>query len=149
MALRDPSRCVEGAEALERVRFDFHDPSGFAGALRGVDRVFLLRPPQFAKIRRDFEPFLLTVLQAEVERVVFLSVRRAERNPLLPHRRIEKLLELSGLAWTHLRPNDWMQNFATVHRDDIRRGELWAPAGKGRTSFVDARDVAEAAVSRS
>jgi uncharacterized protein YbjT (DUF2867 family) len=39
-----------------------------------------------------------------------------------------------------------MQNFATVHQDDIRtRGEIWAPAGKGRTSFVDARDVAEAA----
>ena len=74
------------------------------------------------------------------------SVRGAERNPILPHRRIEKALERSGLAWTHLRPNDWMQNFATVHRDDIRtHGEIWAPAGKGRTSFVDARDVAEAA----
>ena len=146
LALRDPSRGVEGAESLERVRFDFHDPSGFAEALDGVDRVFLLRPPQLANIRRDFDPFLLAMLRADVERVVFLSVRGAERNPLLPHRRIETLLERSGLAWTHLRPNDWMQNFATVHRDDIRaRGEIWAPAGKGRTSFVDARDVAEAA----
>ncbi len=146
LALRDPSRGVEGAEALERVRFDFHDPSGFAEALRGVGRVFLLRPPQLADVRRDFDPFLLAMLRAEVERVVFLSVRGAERNPLLPHRRIEKALERSGLAWTHLRPNDWMQNFATVHRNDIRtRGEIWAPAGKGRTSFVDARDVAEAA----
>jgi uncharacterized protein YbjT (DUF2867 family) len=146
LALRDPSRGVEGADALERARFDFHDPSGFEGALRGVDRVFLLRPPQLADVRRDFDPFLVAMLQAEVKRVVFLSVRGAERNPLLPHRRIEKALERSGLAWTHLRPNDWMQNFATVHRDDIRtRGEIWAPAGKGRASFVDARDVAEAA----
>jgi uncharacterized protein YbjT (DUF2867 family) len=146
LALRDPSRGVEGAEAPERVRFDFHDPSGFADALRGVDRVFLLRPPQLADVRRDFDPFLVAMLQAEVKRVVFLSVRGAERNPLLPHRRIEKALERSGLAWTHLRPNDWMQNFATVHRDDIRtRGEIWAPAGKGHASFVDARDVAEAA----
>jgi uncharacterized protein YbjT (DUF2867 family) len=146
LALRDPSRDVEGADALERARFDFHDPSGFEGALRGVDRVFLLRPPQLADVRRDFDPFLVAMLQAEVKRVVFLSVRGAERNPLLPHRRIEKALERSGLAWTHLRPNDWMQNFATVHRDDIRtRGEIWAPAGKGRASFVDARDVAEAA----
>ncbi len=146
LALRDPSRLVEGAEALDRVRFDFQDPSGFERALRGVDRVFLLRPPRLANVRRDFDPFLFAMLQGEVERVVFLSVRGAERNPLLPHRRIEKLLEGSGLAWTHLRPNDWMQNFATVHRDDIRlRGEIWAPAGTGRSSFVDARDVAEAA----
>jgi uncharacterized protein YbjT (DUF2867 family) len=146
LALRDPARGVEGAEALESVRFDFHDPSGFDEALRGVARVFLLRPPQLADVRCDFDPFLVAMLRSEVERVVFLSVRGAERNPLLPHRRIEKSLERSGLSWTHLRPNDWMQNFATVHRDDIRdRGELWAPAGKGRTSFVDARDVAEAA----
>ena len=108
LALRDPSRGVEGAGGLERVRFDFHDPSGFAGALRGVDRVFLLRPPRLADVRRDFMPFLLAMLRAGVERVVFLSVRGAERNPLLPLRRIEKLLERSGFAWTHLRPNDWM-----------------------------------------
>jgi len=146
LALRDPSRGVEGADVLERVRFDFHDPSGFDKALEGVDRVFLLRPPQLANVKRDFDPFLLAMLRADVRRVVFLSVRGAERNPLLPHRRIEKLLERSGLAWTHLRPNDFMQNFATVHRDDIRdRGEIWAPAGEGRTSFVDARDVADAA----
>jgi len=51
------------------------------------------------------------------------------------------------MAWTHLRPNDVMQNFATVHRADIRgAGEIWAPAGHGRTSFVDVRDVADAAV---
>ncbi len=35
-------------------------------------------------------------------------------NPLLPHRQIERLLEKSGTAWTHLRPNDFMQNLATV-----------------------------------
>src|SRR3712207_2021158 len=75
LALSEPSRGVEGAESLERVRFDFHDPSGFAGALRGVDRVFLLRPPQLANIRRDFDPFLLAMLRSDVERVVFLSVR--------------------------------------------------------------------------
>ena len=146
LAVRDPSRGIEGCGGMEHFRFDFHDPTGFPAALRGVDRVFLLRPPRLASVRRDFEPFLRAMERAGVERVVFLSVRGADRNPLLPHRRIEKRLERSGLLWTHLRPNDWMQNFAIVHRDDIRtRGEIWAPAGRGRTSFIDARDVAEAA----
>ncbi len=129
------------------IRFDFLDPSTFEAALRGVDRVFLLRPPQLARARHDFGPFVAAMQRAAVQQVAFLSVRGAERNPLLPHRRIEKLLEVSGLAWTHLRPNDFMQNFATVHRADIRdHAELWAPAGRGRTSFVDARDVADAVV---
>jgi len=147
LALRDPAQGGNGTGAAEGVRFDFLDPSTFEPALRGVDRVFLLRPPQLARARHDFGPFVAAMQQAGVEQVAFLSVRGAESNPLLPHRQIEKLLEASGLAWTHLRPNDFMQNFATVHQADIRdRGEIWAPAGRGRTSFVDVRDVGDAAV---
>lgn len=146
LALRDPSG-TGPLDSPERVRFDFHDPSTFQAALRGVASVFLVRPPQLAQPRRDFGPLVSAMRQAGVGRVAFLSVRGAGSNPLLPHRGIERLLEASGLAWTHLRPNDFMQNFATVHQADIRdRGEIWAPAGRGRTSFVDVRDVAAAAV---
>ena len=143
LGLRDPAR----AGTADGVRFDFLDPSSFGPALRGVDRVFLLRPPQLARPRHDFGPFVAAMERAGVRQVVFLSVRGAGSNPLLPHHGIERLLERSALAWTHLRPNDFMQNFATVHRADIRDlGEIWAPAGHGRTSFVDVRDVADAAV---
>ena len=146
LAVRDSARDGVGATVAERVRFDFSDPETFEAALRGVGRVFLLRPPRLARPRRDFGPFVAAMRRAGVERVAFLSVRGAARNPLLPHHGIETLLESSGPAWTHLRPNDFMQNLATVHRADIRdRGEIWAPAGRGRTSFVDVRDVAEAA----
>lgn len=146
LALRDPAHGVEGTGDAERVRFDFRDPATFEPALRGVGRVFLLRPPRLARPGRDFGPFVAAMRRAGVGQAVFLSVRGAARNPMLPHHGIETLLEASGLAWTHLRPNDFMQNFATVHRADIRdRDEIWAPAGRGRTSFVDARDVAEAA----
>ena len=147
LALHSPARGGDGAAGADRVRFDFGDPETFGAALRGVGRVFLLRPPRLVRPRRDFGPFVAAMRRAGVAQVVFLSVRGAARNRLLPHHGIEKLLEASGLAWTHLRPNDFMQNLATVHRADIRdRGEIWAPAGRGRTSFVDARDVAEAAV---
>ncbi len=137
----------DGDSPVESVRFDFLDPASFPAALRGVDRVFLLRPPRLAWARHDFAPFVAAARAAGVARIVFLSVRGAAGNPFLPHRRIERLLERSGMAWTHLRPNDFMQNFATVHQADIRdAGAIWAPAGSGRTSFVDARDVADAAV---
>ena len=39
-----------------------------------------------------------------------------------------------------------MQNLSTTHRDEIKNeNEIYVPAGKGRTSFVDARDIAEVA----
>ena len=137
---------VAAPRGSERVRLDFHDPSTFDAALRGVSRVFLLRPPRLARARRDFGPFIVAMRSAGVRHVAFLSVRGADHNPLLPHRRIERLLERAGLACTFLRPNDFMQNFLTVHRADIiDRGEIWAPAGQGRTSFVDVDDVAAAA----
>ena len=143
LGLRDLAR---GGTA-DASRFDFLDPSTFGPALRGVNQVFLLRPPQLARARHDFGPFIAAMERVGVRRVVFLSVRGAGGNPLLPHHGIERLLERSALAWTHLRPNDFMQNFATVHRADIRdRSEIWAPAGHGRTSFVDVRDVADVAV---
>jgi uncharacterized protein YbjT (DUF2867 family) len=146
LALRDPS-CIEDAGVHDRVRFDFLDPSSFETALQGIDRVFLLRPPRLARALHDFGPFVAAMRRVGIGQVVFLSVRGTEYNALLPHRRIERLLETSGLVWTHLRPNDFMQNFVTVHRADIRdRGEIWAPAGRGRTSFVDVRDVADAAM---
>ena len=45
-----------------------------------------------------------------------------------------------------LRAAFFTQNLSTTHAADIReRGEILVPAGGGRTAFVDARDVGEAA----
>jgi uncharacterized protein YbjT (DUF2867 family) len=128
------------------VRFDFHDPSTFAGALGGAGKLFLLRPPPLVGVRREVRPCIEAARRAGVEHVVFLSVLGAERGPLLPHARIERLLRASGMAYTVLRASYFMQNLSGVHREEIReRGELFVPAGRGRTSFVDARDVAAVA----
>jgi uncharacterized protein YbjT (DUF2867 family) len=49
------------------------------------------------------------------------------------------------MAWTHLRPNYFMQNYHTIYRESIRRGAIAFFTGTGRTSLVDARDVGAAA----
>jgi uncharacterized protein YbjT (DUF2867 family) len=56
---------------------------------------------------------------------------------------VEQFILEAGLPYTFLRPGFFMQNLSTTHRDDIREhGELFVPAGKGRTSFIDTRDIA-------
>ena len=51
------------------------------------------------------------------------------------------------MTWTFLRASFFMQNLSTTHRDDIReRGDVFVPAGKGKTSFIDVRDIADVAV---
>ena len=67
-----------GIDEAGTVRFDFLDPSTFEAALRGVDRVFLLRPPQLARARHDFGPFIAAMLSEALGRWVIY------RNPGIP-----------------------------------------------------------------
>jgi uncharacterized protein YbjT (DUF2867 family) len=124
-------------------RFDFAAPESWGPALAGASAIFLLLPPGLAKARERFAGVLAEAARVGVRRAVFLSIRNADRLPMLPHRGLERVVEASGLDWTHVRPNDFMQNFATqpVYRDGIRRGELWAANGRSPTSYVDVRDV--------
>jgi uncharacterized protein YbjT (DUF2867 family) len=127
-------------------RFSFADPAGWPAAFAGASGLFLVRPPQLARVR-DVRPALEHARAAGVRRVVFLSVLGAERVPALPHRRMERWLDASGMAVTHLRSGNFLQNLVTVHGAEIRdRDELVVPAGSARLSYVDARDVAAVAV---
>ncbi|MDR5673678.1 NmrA family NAD(P)-binding protein [Halalkaliarchaeum sp. AArc-GB] len=143
-ATRSPG-AFDGA-ADEVVRFDFTDPTTWRAAFAGVDALFLVRPPAISRVRRDLLPALSAAIGAGVERVVFLSVIGADRNPIVPHARIESWLAESGVDATFLRASFFMQNLLEDHREEIRDGQLFVPAGSGKTSFVDARDVAAVGV---
>lgn len=55
-------------------------------------------------------------------------------------------MRASGMSWTFLRPNFFMQNLSTTYAADIRdHGEIRVPAGRSRTAFIDARDVGRVA----
>ncbi|MBX0293499.1 SDR family oxidoreductase [Haloarcula nitratireducens] len=126
--------------ADEWVAFDFAKPETWGAALEGVDALFLLRPPEMSQVGQARE-FVDAAARVGVEHCAVLSVLGADRNPLLPHRRIERHVESSGLSYTHLRPSFFTQNLLEVHGDALARGEIAVPAGDGETSFVDARDV--------
>lgn len=133
-------------DAVEVARFDFTDEATYA-AFDDVDAMFLLRPPQISDVRRTIGPALAAAEGAGVRHVVFLSIQGAERNPVVPHRRIEDVLRASGMTWTFVRAAYFMQNLSTTHAPDIRRrDEIYVPAGRNsRTAHVDARDVAAVA----
>jgi len=150
-AVRVAARDTDSARAafgdrVEVVRFDFTDPATF-GAFDGVERMFLLRPPQIADVKHVIGPALDAAKARGVRHVVFLSIQGAERNRIVPHRKIEDHLRASGLDWTFIRAAYFMQNLSTTHAPDIRRrDEIYIPAGRrSRTAHVDVRDVAAVA----
>lgn len=138
---RDPDRDAAAlAAADEVVDFDFDRPETWGRALDGSPRVFLVRPPGVSVDR--LREFVDALARTGCPQVAYLSTLGADRNVLIPHYRIERHLERAAVPETLLRASFFCQNLAEVHGDELReRGEIAVPAGDGRTSFVDARDV--------
>lgn len=127
----------------EFIEFDFLKPETFESALFEVDRIFLIRPPQLAKPKRDMMPFLETAKAKGIKHIVFVSLLGVEKNPIVPHRKIEDMIRALEIPYTFLRPSFFMQNLNTTHQEDIKlRDELYMPVGKAKTSFIDTRDIA-------
>jgi uncharacterized protein YbjT (DUF2867 family) len=142
--VRDPSRAGLPAGA-EPVELDFTKPETFGPALEGVRGVYLVRPPQIARVGKTLNRFVDVAAAAGVDHVVLLSVEEAEKSERIPHRQVELHLEKSPLRWTFLRPNHFAQNLIGPYLGDVRRGRIRLPAGDGRAAFVDTRDLAEVA----
>ena len=140
---RNPSRSrALFGDDVEAVHFDYGDRSTFAG-VAGSDALFLLRPPAIANVKTTLLPFIDEAYRLGVKHVVFLSVAGAETNRLVPHHAVEQHL-FRRRGWTVLRPGFFAQNLGDAYlRDLVDEDRLYVPAGRGRVSFVDVRDIAE------
>jgi uncharacterized protein YbjT (DUF2867 family) len=130
--------------AAEAIFFDFRDPSTVAPLFEGVDRVFVSMPAAPLEVIDALMPVMLQIVERRIK-AVLLSVLGVETLPDNPYRRLETVLENSGLPYVILRANWFADNFRTEWKDDVLKGDLALPAGEGLVSLVDARDVAAAA----
>lgn len=139
--VRDPDRATVAGRS---VRFDLGDPASWPDAFDGVDRLFLIRPPAMSDVVTYLRPVIHLAASRRVRHVVFLSLIGVNR--VMPHWQVEQDIKAAGLPYTFLRPSFFAQNLLTAYRADIaERDEIRLPAGRGRTAFVDTRDVAEVA----
>ncbi|MGI8314344.1 SDR family oxidoreductase [Halobacillus mangrovi] len=123
--------------------FDFTDPSTFDSALEQIDQIFLMYPPGDDL---KFEQFLHRAKERNVKHIVYLSVKDVQYLPFIHHFKNEKLIRKLGLPYTFIRAGYFMQNLTDFLGNEIKeRQRIFIPAGKGKTSFVDTRDLAEVA----
>lgn len=148
--VRGASRTAGRAAAVRGgrwVELDLERPDTFSSALEGVDRVFLIARPGDDDPDRVAGPFFDAARRAGVARVVNLTAMGVEREPEFGLRRLECQLEASGLGYTHLRPNFFMQVFAAPPLlGQVMGRVLRLPAADARLSYVDTRDIADVAV---
>lgn len=131
--------CSEGKEA---VQLDLDDPKTFALALAGVDRVFLLTGYTVAMLTQS-KTFVDSAKKAGVKHLVHLGIF-GEWDCTDPHfvwhQLIESYLKASGLAWTCLHPNVFMDNLlsATAPKAD----QLTLYWGNSRVGWIAVSDIA-------
>ena len=72
---------------------------------------------------------------------------KADVGAMRLHRQEEKVIENSGIPYTFLRSNAFMQNFVNFYGHVIKaQNAFYLPTGNGKVSFVDVRDIAAVAV---
>jgi len=145
------SRNAEKAKWLsdagaEVVVGDISDPAALSKALAGVSKALLTQPNTEHQLA-DEKRFVDQAKKAGVKHVVKMS--SMESNPgtkmLVPalHVESETYIRASGLAWTMIRPNFFMQNFLANAGTIKSIGKFFMPCGQGKTGMSDARDVGE------
>jgi uncharacterized protein YbjT (DUF2867 family) len=117
-------------------------------AFDGVDAALLISPvgETFEKVSKKL---IDAAKAASMSRVARISIDTAfiEHNAILGvgHGNADAYLAQSGLRHTILRPSGFMQNFLGMAAM-IQQGMIIAPTGNGAVPFIDARDIADAAV---
>lgn len=143
-AVKAASRSGKPVEGAPGVVFDFADPATYGPALSGVTAVYVLAPTGTL----DVPGTLLPVIAAAAERgvkVVLQSAFGVDADDSIPVRQVELALEKSGAPYVILRPNWFTDNFLTFWKPGIDHGRIALPAGDGKSSFIDVRDIAAAA----
>lgn len=133
---------------VELVEGDLDRPDTLAAAVAGVDRLYVLSAPT-PRLPEQEREVLEAAARAGVQHVVKHSAFGASTGAPMRitrwHAEAERMLRRSGLAWTILQPNMFMQNFLQFAPGVAATGELRLTATDGRVSVVDCRDVAAVA----
>jgi uncharacterized protein YbjT (DUF2867 family) len=118
----------------------------YAPALEGVTRLFILHPQDAPGRIVQLRAFIDVAKTAGVQQVVYMSALGANEQPNDPMHLLEQHIAASGLTYTFLRPNWFMQNFSTQELRRIKeKGTILSPTGDKKLTFIDTRHIGAAA----
>jgi uncharacterized protein YbjT (DUF2867 family) len=134
------------ATEQDQAHIDLGSGTGIDAAFARAQRAFLLCPPGFTRQDLLLAPAIESAVRHGLNKVVLMTAMGADADPESPLRRAELQLERSGLAYTVLRPNWFMQNFHNFWLHSIlAEGRIKLPVGSAKGSFIDTRDIAAVA----
>ena len=146
-AFQSVSKAAGAPSGVEIVTMDYTQPPTLQIALKGVEKVFLVGPPTpdlTALERKAVDE----IRQSGVRQIVKLSAMGG-CEAIFPrqHAESEDYIMSSGMVYTFLRPNGFMQNFVSYNAPTINtQNAFYGVQGDGKVSHIDLRDIAAVAV---
>lgn len=136
-------------DGLDLVEGDFAQPETLDAAFDGIERLSLLCAFSESMVQLELSA-LAAAKRAGIKHVVKMSAIKAAPDAPTTIRRshgiIEQRINESGIAYTHLWPNAFMQNFRRFAPFIRDQGVFYAPVGDARISLVEIADVAAVTV---
>lgn len=146
-AVKAASRSGKPVEGAEGVAFEFGKPETFGPAFEGVDRAYVMLPGGYVNSKELLTPVIDAAATRKVK-VVLQTALGVDADDSIPYRQVELALIGSGVPYVILRPNWFTDNFLNFWKPGIdHHGVIAVPAGEGKSSFIDARDIAASAAS--
>jgi len=138
-------------ETFPIVEGDMLRPETLGAALDGVDRVLLISSSNERMLETQCM-FIDAAKKAGVRHIIKFSGAESgvgfnQRNFRFTrmHEDIERYLERSGLAWTHLRPSQFMQVYLREAPTIVAESAFFLPMEHAKLSPIDVEDIAKIA----
>jgi uncharacterized protein YbjT (DUF2867 family) len=150
---RAKARAFQTLPTVEVVEGDMLRPKTLGAALQEVDRVLMISSARERMLETQCT-FIDASKEAGVRHLIKFSGAESGVgfNPekfrsTREHEQIEDYLEGSGVAWTHLRPSQFMQFYlpGTPTGLDVAENALILPMESAKLSPVDVQDIAKVA----
>ncbi len=145
---RDKNKAKE-MPFVEWMEADMSARESLNKTIENSSAVFLASSPSDNFVR-DQNNVIETAKKCDVAHIVKISSPGASKNspaavPKL-HWEIEELLKASGIQWTILQPNSFMQNWLGEFSKTIQtERKIYDAAGDGKKPYIDTRNIAEVA----
>ena len=120
-------------------------------AFQGVDKVFLITPPNPNQIvqaengiraaKRSGNPFLVRLSAGPFQEIPSALPRVSGQ-----HAEIDAMLKASGLRYNIIKPHFFMQNTMMAAQTVASEGAVYIPMKDGKTGMIDVRDIVDVAV---
>ena len=146
-AFQAANKAATAPSGVEIATVDYNQPETLRAALKGIDKVFLVGPPAQNLVALERKA-VDTIKQAGGAHIVKLSAMGG-RAAIYPrqHAESEDYIKSTGVPYTFLRPNGFMQNLVNYNAQTINtQNAFYGCQGEGKVSHIDLRDVAEVAV---